>query len=127
MQYIFIVNSIFQLILSVQIGLNIGNNIEKYLMINNNLFNHLIILTIQLFNILLLIPLIKNNMKKLDTILNYKFLKLNLYYLISISLASIWLIMFISATISEHYKLFTPLLILVSLIELKRSQEFKNE
>lgn len=127
MQYIFIVNSIFQLILSVQIGLNIGNNIEKYLMINNNLFNHLIILTIQLFNILLLIPLIKNNMKKLDTILNYKFLKLNLYCLISISLASIWLIMFISATISEHYKLLTPLLILVSLIELKRSQEFKNE
>lgn len=127
MQYIFIVNSIFQLILSVQIGLNIGNNIEKYLMINNNLFNHLIILTIQLFNILLLIPLIKNNMKKLDTILNYKFLKLNLYYLISISLASIWLIMFISAIISEHYKLLTPLLILVSLIELKRSQEFKNE
>jgi len=47
MQYIFIVNSIFQLILSVQIGLNIGNNIEKYLMINNNLFNHIIILTIQ--------------------------------------------------------------------------------
>ena len=75
MQYIFIVNSIFQLILSVQIGLNIGNNIEKYLMINNNLFNHIIILTIQLFNILLLIPLIKNNMKKLDTILAYHLLQ----------------------------------------------------
>lgn len=127
MQYIYIINSIFQVILSIQIGLNIGDNVEKYLIVENQLFNQVIIITIQIFNIILLLPLIKDKMKKLDTILSYKFLKLNLYYLISISLAAIWLIMFINAIISEHYKLLTPLLLLVSLIELKRSQGFNNE
>lgn len=125
MSYIFLLNSIFQLILSIQITLNIGGNVEKYLIIKNN---HLVITIIVLSNLILMNDLTKHKIKKLHKICSIKLFKnLSIKYLVSITLSSIWLIMFINAILTEHYKLLTPLLLLVFLIEMKRSQELKNE
>ncbi len=36
MKYVFLINTIFQLIISIQILLNIGNNIDKYILPNTS-------------------------------------------------------------------------------------------
>lgn len=111
MKYVFLINTIFQIIVSIQIFLNIGNNIDKYIIPNTN------------YQILSIILIICN----LFLIHKYNKISNKIYYLISLFLASTWIVLFINTTINEHYKLLTPLLLLLSSIEIIRCRHILNE
>lgn len=83
MKYVFLINTIFQITLSIQIFLNIGNNINKYIIPNTNY---------QILSIILIIC---------NLFLIYKYNKISnkIYYLISLFLASTWIVLFINTTL----------------------------
>jgi len=112
MKYIFLLNTIFQIIISIQIYFNIGNNIDKYIIPNTS---YKVLSIIIIVSNLLLIHRLKLN------------LKIKPYYLISLLLAATWIVLFINTTINEHYKLLTPLLLLLSSIEIVRCRHILNE
>lgn len=111
MKYVFLINTIFQVIISIQILLNIGNNIDKYILPNTS------------YKLLSIIIIVCN----IILIHRHPKIKYKVYYLISLFLASTWIVLFINTTINEHYKLLTPLLLLLSSIEIIRCRYILNE
>lgn len=104
---IFLINTVTQIILGIQIILDTGGNIELYLSYNDSVLNSIIGFIIITFNILIVILVHKR--RYACTII------------LSVLLSSLWIIFFFNALINEHYKFLTPLLLLVAMIELIRT------
>ncbi len=111
-KFIFIVNSMFQVFLALQIIIDKSGNTEKYFLTETQ--THVTALFLIVCNLYLLL----SERIKLNT-------KVKFYS--SILLSSIWFGMFFQAIFNDHYRFLTPLLLLVMLIELVRSKSVLNE
>lgn len=105
--FIFFINSFFQVIMGLQIIFDVGNNLEKYLSFNNHQLNILIGILLILANILIIILVHKRYNRPV--------------IIISALLSSFWILFFYNAIINDHYRFLTPLILLISFIEITRA------
>ena len=103
------ITGIFEVWIIINLFLDFSENAHKYLT-DNNLVNF-IILSLMLIIIISLVSIVHIADKR------------QIYYLYRVStifctiLSAAWLLMFINATMNEHFKILTPLLLYMSLIK----------
>jgi len=100
---------IFEIWIIIDLFLDFSNNAHKYLT-DNNLVNF-IILSLMFIIIISLVSIVHIADKR------------QIYYLYRVStlfctiLSAAWLLMFVNATMNEHFKILTPLLLYMSFIK----------
>ena len=100
---------IFEIWIIIDLFLDFSNNANKYLT-DNDLVNFIVLVSMLLIIITLIIIVHTADMRQSSYL--YKF-----SIVLCTILSAAWLLMFVNATMNEHFRILTPLLLYLSLIK----------